>query len=229
MFSRLKRYLRHLFRKKAKWEGAATAMVADHVELSHAALGEYTNVAHHASIVNSSVGSRTSVGRYTFIRKAEIGKFCSISWRCTIGADGHPVDRISGSAAFLQPRFRIVTEEISKGEVKKTVIGNDVWIGCDVIIVSGVTVGDGAVIGAGAVVTKDVEPYGIYVGVPARKIGSRFDESMTERLESVKWWDYPDSVLQKQAQLFQKPLTEEILSELESAGREQSSKREERA
>ena len=68
-------------------------------------------------------------------------------------------------------------------------IGNDVWIGSHVKILQGVTIGDGAVIGAGAVVTKDVEPYGIYAGVPAKKIKSRFSEEQIQKLLTMKWWE----------------------------------------
>lgn len=213
MISDLKVFLKRMLRI---WNFDSTAMIAKNVDIKNSKLGRYTNLAHDASIVNSSIGSRTSVGRYTFVRYAEVGKFCAISWRCTIGADGHPIDRISGSGAFYRPTFGIVPGYISKGEVATTHIGNDVWIGCDVIIVSGVRVGDGAVIGAGSIVTKDVEPYGIYVGSPARKIGSRFDQDIIDRLEKLKWWDLPDKVLKENYKLFQQSMTDEILTKLEN-------------
>ncbi len=192
-----------------------TVNIAPHTIINKSILGPYTNIAHHAEIINSSIGCRTSIGRYSFVRNANIGKYCSVSWRVTIGAEGHPVDRISGHAAFFDPRFGVVPYAVSKGKTPETRVGNDVWIGCDAIILAGVIIGDGAVIGAGSVVTKDIEPYTIYVGVPARKIGSRFDSDILQRLEKLKWWDLNDEVLKRNYQLFQKSMNEDLVKDLE--------------
>ena len=81
---------------------------------------------------------------------------------------------------------------ISKGPI---IVGNDVWIGFRSIILSGVTIGDGAVIYAGSVVTKDIPPYAIVAGVPAKIIRYRFDAKTIERLARVAWWDWPDEVI----------------------------------
>ncbi len=78
---------------------------------------------------------------------------------------------------------------LDKEKGYQVMIGNDVWIGQDAMIMEGVTIGDGAVIGTGAIVTKDAEPYGIYVGVPAKKLRSRFDEKTVEKLLKLCWWD----------------------------------------
>lgn len=75
----------------------------------------------------------------------------------------------------------------------QVLIGNDVWIASDVRILAGVTIGDGAIIGACSLVTRDVEPYGIYVGVPAKKIGDRFDEATVEKLKKIKWWEHDET------------------------------------
>ena len=80
-------------------------------------------------------------------------------------------------------------------KLKKTIIGNDVWIGQRVVVKSGCRIGDGAVVGAGAVVTKDVPPYAIVGGVPAKVIRMRFSEDIIERLKEIKWWDYSDDRL----------------------------------
>ena len=83
------------------------------------------------------------------------------------------------------------------------IIGNDVWIGSDVKILQGITIGDGAVVAAGAVVTKDVEPYTIVGGVPAKKIRDRFDEEKKDFLNKLKWWDKDDEWLQKYGNYFE--------------------------
>ena len=82
----------------------------------------------------------------------------------------------------------------NKGDI---VIGNDVWIGYETVILSGVTIGDGAIIGTRAVVTKDVPPYTIVGGVPARHIRRRFDEESVTKLMELKWWEWPDEKIKE--------------------------------
>ena len=86
-------------------------------------------------------------------------------------------------------RADVATAWDNKGDI---VIGNDVWIGYEAVILSGVTIGDGAIIGARAVVTKDVAPYSIVGGVPAKEIRKRYDPQTIERLIQLKWWDWPE-------------------------------------
>lgn len=81
-----------------------------------------------------------------------------------------------------------------KGDI---VIGNDVWIGYEAVVMAGVTIGDGAIIGARAVVTKDVPPYTIVGGVPAREIRRRFSDDVIARLQELKWWDWPAEQIQR--------------------------------
>ncbi len=77
------------------------------------------------------------------------------------------------------------------------VVGNDVWIGYEAVILSGVTIGDGAVIGTRAVVTKDVPPYTIVGGIPAKPIRKRFDDAVIERLEALRWWDWEEEKIRR--------------------------------
>lgn len=82
-------------------------------------------------------------------------------------------------------------------------IGHDVWIGARAVILSGVTIGNGAVIGAGAVVSRDLEPYSINVGVPAKKVRRRFEPAQISALEAIAWWDWPESKIGDSAEWFE--------------------------
>ena len=134
--------------------------------------------------------------------KVKIGKFVSFAANVEILMNGnHPIDTVSCYPfAALKDKWPGAVGKcpIAKGDV---VIGNDVWVGKDVTILSGVTIGDGAVIGAGAVVAKDVEPYGIAVGNPARVARKRFDDETIAMLLEVKWWDWPEEKLQRNAHI----------------------------
>ena len=94
---------------------------------------------------------------------------------------------------------------------KRTKIGNDVWIAAGVNIISDVCIGDGCVIGAGSVVTKNVLPYSVVVGVPARQIKKRFNDEVIALLESIKWWDWPESkIIENIGLLRNEPKIEEL-------------------
>lgn len=126
-----------------------------------------------------------------------IGKFCSIGRGCRIILGGnHRTDWISTfpfSALF--PDSPVIADyQVSKGNVT---IGNDVWIGAGVTILSGVTIGDGAVIGAGSVVVRDVEPYSLVAGNPARFKKYRLDNAVIARLLELKWWDWPENEIKE--------------------------------
>ncbi len=183
------------------------------VELSNSVLDQYVNIAHDASISNSTVGKRTSVGRWAKIINSDIGKYCSISWDVTIGATLHPLDRITTHSFTYRQQFGIVERDDSLC-YKRTQIGNDVWIGCNSVVLPGVTVFDGAVIGAGAVVTKDVPPYAIVAGVPARIIRFRFKSEEIDLLMKLKWWDFSDDVIKNNLYLFRESIDEDIIDKL---------------
>lgn len=128
--------------------------------------------------------------------KLVIGKFCSIACgaKFIFNSANHSLKSLSN---YTFPLFyeewgldkkNVTAAWDNKGDI---VIGNDVWIGYEAVILSGVKIGDGAVIAARAVVTKDVSPYSIVGGVPAKEIKKRFDGSTVIRLQKLKWWDWP--------------------------------------
>ena len=170
---------------------------AHHSSFYQSSLSPYCNLAHHAEVSYSTIGSRT----YTKVQYADVGKYCSISWDVTIGALSHPLHAVSSHSFPFQKRFRLC-EKDQPAKRERTVVGNDVWIGCGSIIKQGVHIGDGAVIGAGAVVTHDVEPYEIVVGVPAKHHSWRFEEEIRKELLELKWWDWDDSVVRNNIELF---------------------------
>jgi len=160
---------------------------------------------------NRELRKKGVIGRNTYVnistrigdkKHTRIGKFCSIAANVMIGTGMHPVHYLTTSPISYQtsnishddlsfPKDRFLNYEDSK----PVTIGNDVWIGLNAVIMDGITIGDGAIVGAGAVVTRDVPPYGIALGVPARVVKYRFDEDTIRRLLQVRWWDQPDDVI----------------------------------
>jgi len=148
-------------------------------------------------LANVSIGRHSSIAAGTKVfTGVSIGGFCSIGNCCSIGASRHPVDWLSTSVAFFNgdmstqpgvyPRF---------ASERPTRISNDVWIGSNAVVMTGVSVGDGAIVGAGSVVTRDVEPYEIVVGVPARRLRHRFAADIVERLLKLAWWNLDPALL----------------------------------
>jgi acetyltransferase-like isoleucine patch superfamily enzyme len=177
---------------------AESARVSPTVELEGA-----VDIADDAVIYGAvRIGSFSyiSVGAVAY-PNVTLGRFCSISRNVQLGLARHPVHFLSSHPfQFSQGLFSGVpgynSLQTAKWRVHRpTVVGHDVWIGANAMVLSGVEIGTGAVIGAGAVITGDVEPYDIMGGVPARKIGRRFDESTVDQLLGSRWWELPLSEL----------------------------------
>ena len=146
-------------------EGKSTRIEAPFY-LNDISLGDYSYIANNSRITN-----------------ARIGKFCSIGPNFSCGLGIHPTNGISTSPMFYSISKQngiTLTKDNKMEETKQTNVGNDVFIGANVTVLDGVTIGDGAVIGAGAVVVKDIPPYAIAVGVPAKVVKYRFEKDKIE-------------------------------------------------
>lgn len=162
-----------------------------------------------ATIVNSTIGRYSYTCYDDEIVNCEIGQFCSISDEVVIGGAEHPMNWVSTSPVFQNVKHSGPNKKFSEFDfegIKKTVIGNDVWIGRRAIIKAGVKVGDGAVVGSGSMVTKDIPPYAIAGGVPAKILKYRFDEETITELLQSEWWNMPDEVIGKYAHLIKEPI-----------------------
>ena len=162
------------------------------------------------------MGYASYVADFSKLFRTHIGKYTSIGQNVSTAVGKHPVsENISTSPTFfsMDPRNRLqyasrqVYDEtgVLQDGMYSIVIGNDVWIGNNVTMLSGITIVDGAIIGAGSVVTKDVEPYAVYVGNPARKIKYRFGEEEIQKLLQLQWWNRDEAWLKEQAQCFADP------------------------
>ena len=151
-----------------------------------------------------------NVGKCTYCAKqpsiwnpkiVKIGSFVSIGRGVSIGHGKHPLNFLSTSPYFYLDRLGFKDKNMASHTeytvVEPVIIGNDVWIGDNVTIFNGVTIGDGAVLGASAIVTKDVPPYAIVAGNPAKIIRYRFDEEIITQLLELKWWELDDDIIRK--------------------------------
>lgn len=156
---------------------------------------------------------------YFYLNNASlsIGDYCSIAVEVGIflGGEHHPEWVSTYPFGALWREHDHPDQPKSRGDV---VIGNDVWIGRGATIMSGVTIGDGAVIGARALVVKDVPPYGIVGGNPAKLIRHRFEPEVIRKLLAIRWWDWPEDRVRRAAPLLQAPNIQEFIDAVE-AGR----------
>lgn len=135
-------------------------------------------------------------GPRTYVESARIGRFCSIARATVIGVSGKDMKRVTTHDFITAPEYGRLTRTLRSPDQKSPpVIGNDVWIGYGAIVMRGVTIGDGAVIGANAVVTRDVPPYAVVGGNPARHLGNRFEPDQVAALLRIRWWDWSPETL----------------------------------
>lgn len=186
------------------------------VECYHTSFEGYNTLFKNVSCIDSVMGEYSYIQKDSFILNTKIGKFCSIADHVRTGFGNHPIQMVSTWPGFYYDTTPELKYTFHKGasliNAFRTVggggkflveIGNDVWIGSHVLIMDGVKIGDGAVIAAGAVVSKDVEPYAIYGGVPAKLIKYRFQKDVIDSFLELKWWDKDIEWIKRNFQQFQ--------------------------
>ena len=168
--------------------------------VTNSIMNDNTTIYHNVRLHNCELGEYSYVANDTRLIGVKTGKFCSIGPSCRIGLGKHPVNEyISTHPIFFSPQSHVGVHLVGKStfnEFEAIEIGSDVWIGVAVIILDGVKVGDGAIIAAGSVVTKDVLPFSIVGGVPAKLIKYRFCKSKVNEILASKWWEKPLSEIE---------------------------------
>lgn len=165
-------------------------------------LGGWTWLGPRTTITESTFGDYSYTAGDVAILYSDVGKFCSIASRVRLNPPNHPTWRVmQHHATYRRVAYGFAEEDEASffdwRREHRVTIGHDVWIGHSATIMPGVSVGTGAVVGAGAVVTKNVAPYTIVVGVPARPLRARFPQDVSERLLMIAWWDWPREMLEE--------------------------------
>jgi acetyltransferase-like isoleucine patch superfamily enzyme len=192
-----------LFRKLNSLKSRFTAAAATnqklnyhtgkHTNIQASEISPYTSIGDHCYLFRSVIKDYTYLASNINVMNATIGKFCSIAQGVSISLGKHPSSKfVSTHPAFFsvnkQAGFTFATDN-HFAEMGNTTIGNDVWIGTNAIIMDDIIIGDGAIVGAGAIVTKNVAPYAIVAGNPAKIIRYRFDADEISFLLTFQWWE----------------------------------------
>ena len=176
----------------------------------------YNTIGRNSEIINSSIGLCSYISEYSRVKNTKIGRFCSIGPDFHTIFGNHPTSKfVSTHPAFFSTRkqagisfvtentFEEFSEPLESNSSYSISIGNDVWIGAKVSILDGIKIGDGAVIAAGSVVVKDVKPYEIVGGVPAKTIKNRFNKQIINDLLNTQWWNFEINDLKASVENFQ--------------------------
>jgi acetyltransferase-like isoleucine patch superfamily enzyme len=175
--------------------------------LTNVNIGDNLYISDNCSIRNSKIGSNTYLNRNVQVLNCEIGKYCSIGTDVKLGMGKHPTNMVSTHPTFYANNkpYSTYADDMYFNEYTNIVIGNDVWIGSNVIILGEVSISNGAIIAAGSIVTKDIPPYAIAGGIPAKIIKYRFSEDIIDELQKIQWWNFSEDWLKKNYKLLHNP------------------------
>jgi phosphonate metabolism protein (transferase hexapeptide repeat family) len=201
---------------------SATPLIHPTADVRGCRLGAYCEVGARTQLLEVTLGDYSYIVNDSDTAYATLGKFCSIAAMTRINPGNHPMERATQSH-FTYRASAYFAGEADEAEffdwrrAHPVAIGHDVWIGHGAIILPGRRIGTGAVIAAGAVVTKDVAPYAIVAGNPARAIRQRFPDAIAERLQRLAWWDWSHERLRAALPDFRKLPVERFLDRYEKA------------
>lgn len=186
-------------------------IIGENSRVRHCLLGHHVRIDRNNLLMNVEMGDYTYTGPFDMLFHLKIGKFTSISYGVTIGAPEHNYKLLSTHPFIYDSYYEVFDKsEVVRNDKfdKETEIGNDVWIGCNSTILRGVHIGDGAVIGANSLVNRDVPPYAVVAGCPAKIIKYRFPKETIDKLITIKWWNWSIEKIRSNKKLFTTELSE---------------------
>jgi len=195
-------------------------LIGDDARLIDSSLGKFTEIGKGTRLLHVELGNYSYCDRFCDIAHTTVGKFSNIAGFVRIGATDHPLELASlHHFVYRSSTYWDDADDdadwFERRRARRTTIGHDTWIGHAAQVKPDVNVGDGAVVASGAVVTKDVPPYAIVAGVPARVIRLRQPPEIATRLQALAWWDWDHATLRARLDDFRSLPAEDFLDRFE--------------